>query len=188
VSLLKEFEATSALLSGHFRLSSGLHSDRYLQCALLLQWPDKAEKIGRDLAAHLKGYGATVVVSPALGGVILGHEVARALGVRALFTERREGQMQLRRGFSFSEGEPALVVEDVFTTGRSTRETVEAVKREGARVLAGGSIVNRGMGENALPVPFHSLLSIEAPSWPQNECPLCAEGYPLESPGSRHVA
>lgn len=184
----KDFEETRALLSGHFQLSSGLHSDRYLQCALLLQWPDRAERIGRALAALLDPYAASVVVSPALGGVIVGHEVARALSRRFVFTERRDGQMHLRRGFSFDPREPAVVVEDVFTTGKSTRETIEAVSRAGARVLAAGSIVNRGMPTNGLPVPFHSLLSVEAPAWPQDQCPLCAEGYPLESPGSRHTS
>ncbi len=184
----KDFEETHALLSGHFQLSSGLHSDRYLQCALLLQWPDRAERIGRALASLLVPYGASVVVAPALGGVIVGHEVARALSRRSVFTERREGQMQLRRGFTFAPGEPAVVVEDVFTTGKSTRETIEAISRAGAKVLAAGSIVDRGVPRNALPVPFHSLLSVEAPAWPQDQCPLCAEGYPLDSPGSRHAS
>jgi orotate phosphoribosyltransferase len=188
VDVLKEFEDTSALLSGHFRLSSGLHSDRYLQCALLLQWPDRAERIGRALSERVRPYGASVVVAPALGGVVVGHEVARALGLRAVFTERKEGHMQLRRGFSFSAQEPAVVVEDVFTTGRSTRETIEAVTREGAKVIAAGSIVDRGMPAAAFSVPYHSLLHLDVPSWPQEHCPLCAEGYPLDSPGSRHPA
>lgn len=182
----KEFQETRALLSGHFQLSSGLHSDRYLQCALLLQWPQRAERIGHALAELLGRYGASVVVAPALGGVLVGHEVARALSVRSVFTERKDGQMQLRRGFTFDAQEPAVVVEDVFTTGKSTRETIESVGRAGARVLAAGSIVDRGLPEHALPVPSHSLLSVEAPAWPPDQCPLCAEGYPLESPGSRH--
>jgi orotate phosphoribosyltransferase len=183
-----EFEETQALLSGHFQLSSGLHSDRYLQCALLLQWPDRAERIGRALAELVRPYGAETVVAPALGGVIIGHEVARALSLRSVFTERREGQMQLRRGFAFDPGERVVVIEDVFTTGRSTRETLEAVTRAGAEVLSAGSIVDRGLPKNALPVPFHSLLAVEAPAWPHDRCPLCAEGYPLESPGSRHTS
>ena len=188
MDLRKDLEETSALLSGHFRLSSGLHSDRYLQCARLLQWPDRAERIGRALAERMRPYGAAVVVSPALGGVLVGHETARALGVRSIFTERKDGHMQLRRGFAFSEGEPAIVVEDVFTTGKSTRETIEAVSALGAKVLAAASIVDRGMSGENFPVPYHSLLRLEVPSWPQESCPLCAEGYPLDAPGSRFSA
>ena len=145
MDLLKEFQETGALLSGHFQLSSGLHSDRYLQCATLLQWPDRAERIGRRLAQELSPSQAAVVVSPALGGVIIGHEVARALGVRALFTERKDGRMQLRRGFRLEPSERVAVVEDVFTTGKSTRETIEAIGQLGGSVVAAGSIVDRGL-------------------------------------------
>jgi len=180
-----EFDETGALLSGHFRLSSGLHSDRYLQCALILQWPERARRIGDALGALLSAFDAAVVVGPALGGVIVGHETARALGVRCVFTERKDGAMQLRRGFRFSPGELAVVVEDVFTTGKSTRETIAAVESHGARVVAAGSIVDRGLAPDALSVPWRSLLAIDAPSWPENGCPLCAEGFPVESPGSR---
>ena len=186
--LLKEFQETGALLSGHFQLSSGLHSDRYLQCATLLQWPDRAERIGRRLAAELRPFQAGVVVSPALGGVIIGHEVARALGVRALFTERKEGRMRLRRGFRIAPSERVAVVEDVFTTGKSTRETIQAISEIGGSIVAAGSIVDRGLPPGALPVPTKSLLSLEVPAWPADQCPLCAEGFPVESPGSRHAA
>jgi len=186
MDLLKEFQETGALLSGHFQLSSGLHSDRYLQCALLLQWPRRAEEIGKALASRLAVHGPGVVVSPALGGVIIGHEVARALGVRAVFTERRDGQMQLRRGFHFAASEPAVVVEDVFTTGKSTKETILSVSRAGARPIAAGSLVDRGLPPGALGMPHESLLRLEVPAWPAEQCPLCAEGYPLDSPGSRH--
>jgi orotate phosphoribosyltransferase len=181
----EEFRQTGALLSGHFRLSSGLHSDRYLQCALLLQWPERAERAGRGLADLLSEFGAAVVVSPALGGVVIGHEVGRALGVRAVFTERKDGHMSLRRGFRFVPGEAAAVVEDVFTTGRSTRETIAAVEAAGARVVAAGSIVDRGLPPGALAVPTRSLLRIDVPAWPSERCPLCAEGYPVDAPGSR---
>ncbi|HET9795879.1 MAG TPA: orotate phosphoribosyltransferase [Thermoanaerobaculia bacterium] len=183
-----EFDETGALLSGHFRLSSGLHSDRYLQCALILQWPERARRIGDALGGLLGSFAPSVVVGPALGGVIVGHETARALGVRSVFTERKDGTMQLRRGFSFARGERAVVVEDVFTTGKSTRETIVAVEQRGARVVAAGSIVDRGLPPDALAVPWRSLLAVEAPGWPENGCPLCAEGFPLEAPGSRHPA
>ncbi len=185
---MKEFQETGALLSGHFQLSSGLHSDRYLQCAALLQWPERAERIGRQLADRLRSAGANIVVSPALGGVIIGHEVARALGTRAIFTERKDGRMQLRRGFRIERAEPIAVVEDVFTTGKSTRETIQAITQLGGAVVAAGSIVDRGLPPGALPVATHSLLSLPVPSWPADQCPLCAEGFPVESPGSRHAA
>jgi orotate phosphoribosyltransferase len=185
---MKEFQETGALLSGHFQLSSGLHSDRYLQCATLLQWPDRAERIGRLLAERLRPSGANVVVSPALGGVIIGHEVARGLGVRALFAERKDGRMQLRRGFRLGASEPVAVVEDVFTTGKSTRETIHAIAQLGGTIVVAGSIVDRGLPPGSLPVATHSLLSIQVPAWPSDQCPLCAEGFPVESPGSRHAA
>jgi orotate phosphoribosyltransferase len=186
--LLKEFQETGALLSGHFQHSSGLHSDRYLQCATLLQWPDRAERIGSLLAEELRPFKAAAVVSPALGGVIIGHEVARALGVRALFTERKDGRMQLRRGFRLEPSERVAVVEDVFTTGKSTRETIEAIEQLGGSIVAAGSIVDRGLPAGALPVETKSLLSLQVPAWPADQCPLCAKGLPVESPGSRHAA
>lgn len=185
---LKDFEETGALLKGHFRLSSGLHSDTYLQCARLLMWPERAEAAGRELAAKLSMFGARVVVSPALGGILIGHETARALGTPFLFTERQDGVFALRRGFRVEAGETAVVVEDVFTTGKSTSEVIEAVHAAGGRVAAAGSIVDRGLPPGALPVPFRSLLALSVPSWPPEECPLCREGLPLDTPGSRHRA
>ena len=182
---LKDFEETGALLTGHFRLSSGLHSDRYLQCARLLMWPRRAEQAGRDLGDSLRGFGARVVVSPALGGVVIGQETARALDVRAMFVERKDGAFALRRGFALEAGEPAVVVEDVFTTGKSTREAASAVEAAGARVVAVGSIVDRGAPKDAFAVPARSLLSLSVPSWPETECPLCARGVAIEAPGSR---
>jgi len=182
---LKDFEETGALLTGHFRLSSGLHSDRYLQCARLLMWPRRAEQAGRELGAALREFGARAVVSPALGGVVIGQETARALDVRAMFVERKDGAFALRRGFAIEPGEPVVVVEDVFTTGKSTREAASAVDAAGGRVVAVGSIVDRGAPGDAFAVPARSLLSLSVPSWPEAECPLCREGVAVEAPGSR---
>ena len=183
---LADFEATGALLSGHFRLSSGLHSDRYLQCARLLQWPERAESAGRELAALLAEFGAAVVVGPAMGGLIIGHEVARALKVPFVFAERQEGAFTLRRGFRVEAETPAVIVEDVFTTGKSTREVIDMLRGIGARVGGAGSIVDRGLAPGALPVPSRSLLTLNVPAWPESECPLCAKGVPLSTPGSRY--
>lgn len=182
---LEDFESTGALLTGHFRLSSGLHSDRYLQCARLLMWPERAEQAGRELAEKLREFGAKAVISPALGGVVIGHETARELGLPAMFVERKEGAFSLRRGFSLEPGAPVVVVEDVFTTGKSTREAAAAVEAAGGRVVAVGSIVDRGLPEGAFTVPSRSLLALSVPSWPESECPLCRKGVPIDSPGSR---
>ncbi len=182
---LKDFEDTGALLTGHFRLSSGLHSDRYLQCARLLMWPDRAEAAGRELATRLAEFAPAAVVSPALGGLIIGHETARALSRRFLFVERERSEFQLRRGFRLEPGEPVAIVEDVFTTGKSTREAASAVEASGGRVVAVGSIVDRGLPAGAFSVPSRSLLSLSVPAWTAEECPLCREGVPLDTPGSR---
>jgi orotate phosphoribosyltransferase len=182
---LEDFEETGALLTGHFCLSSGLHSDRYLQCARLLMWPERAEQAGRDLGAALREFSPAAVVSPALGGVIIGHETARALRLPAMFVERKDGAFALRRGFSLEPGQPVVVVEDVFTTGKSTREAAAAVESAGGRVIAVGSIVDRGVPAGAFTVPARSLLSLSVPSWPEAECPLCAKGVAIDSPGSR---
>jgi orotate phosphoribosyltransferase len=182
---IADFEKTGALLSGHFRLSSGLHSDRYLQCARLLQWPDRAEDAGCELADELSDFGAAAVVAPAMGGLIIGHEVARALRLPFFFAERQDGTFALRRGFRVEKGMPVLVVEDVFTTGKSTREVIALLETLGARPVAAGSIVNRGLSPGALPVPFRSLLTVDVPVWPESECPLCGAGVVLDTPGSR---
>jgi len=184
----RDFEDTQALLTGHFRLSSGRHSDRYLQCARLLQWPERAEAAGRALAASLSEFAPQVVVSPALGGVVIGQEVARALGVRALFVERQDGGFALRRGFRIEPGERVVVVEDVFTTGKSTNEAIAAVEAAGGVVAAVGSIVDRGLPADAFRVPARSLLSLDVPSWSPEECPLCRRDVPLDTPGSRFAA
>ncbi len=182
---LTDFEETGALLTGHFRLSSGLHSDRYLQCARLLMWPERAERAGRELADRLREFAPKAVVSPALGGVVIGHETARGLGLPAMFVERKDGAFALRRGFALEDGTPVVVVEDVFTTGKSTREAAAAVEAAGGRVVAVGSIVDRGLPPGAFPVPSRSLLALSVPSWPEAECPLCRQGVPVDAPGSR---
>lgn len=173
-------------MTGHFRLSSGLHSDKYLQCARLLMFPARAEAAGRELAEKLREFAPRVIVSPALGGVIIGHETARALSIPFLFAERKDGAFALRRGFHLDAGEPAAVVEDVFTTGKSTREVIETATAAGGRVVAAGSIVDRGLPDGAFAVPSRSLLSLTVPAWPQEECPLCRRRVPLDTPGSRH--
>ncbi len=182
-------ESVGAVRHGHFQLSSGLHSATYVQCALVLQFPRHAERLGAALAAALGDVGAEVVVSPALGGVILGHEVARALGCRALFVERDSaGAMALRRGFTLRVGERVVVVEDVWTTGGSTREAMRVVERAGARVVAAGALVDRGEGfaaELRCSLPAHALLELHIPSYRPEECPLCRAGTPIEKPGSR---
>jgi orotate phosphoribosyltransferase len=183
---LDDMTAAGALLEGHFRLSSGLHSPRYLQCAKYLADPQHAEAAGRQLAARLKSCSVQVVVSPALGGVIVGHEVARALGVRFLFTERADGAMLLRRGFAIEPGERALIVEDVVTTGGSTREVMEVVRQSGGVIVGVGAIVNRSGIENPFtPLPFTALLSVEVPTYQPDACPLCRAGVPVVKPGSR---
>ena len=183
---LVDFQDTGALLSGHFRLSSGLHSDRYLQCARLLQWPERAEAAGRELAERLAGFAPRVIVAPAMGGLIIGHEVARALKIPFLFAERQEGAFVLRRGFRVEPETRVAIVEDVFTTGQSTREVIARLRGSGAQGVAAGSIVDRGLSPGALPVPSRSLLTLDVPAWPEGECPLCARGAPLTTPGSRY--
>ncbi len=182
---LADFESTGALLTGHFRLSSGRHSERYLQCARLLQWPPRAAAAGGELARALAPFSPSAIVSPAMGGVIIGHEVARALSVPFLFAERQGGTFTFRRGFRLEPDTAIAIVEDVFTTGESTREVVEMVERLGARVVAVGSIVDRGLPPEAFALPSRSLLTVQVPSWTEEECPLCARGISLDTPGSR---
>lgn len=186
--LLDLFRRSGALLEGHFRLTSGLHSSGYLQCALVLQHPLHAETLGRAIGDRTRGLRPTVVLSPALGGVVIGHEVGRALGVRALFAERQDGALTLRRGFVIAENDRVLVVEDVLTTGGSTRETMQVAKASGARVVGAASIVNRSAGPPDIDVPFASLLDIALPTYEPDACPLCAQGLPVIKPGSRPVA
>ena len=188
----RHFEETGALLSGHFRLSSGLHADRYLQCARVLQHPDRAGALGAALGALLAPERPGVVVSPAMGGVIIGHEVGRALGLRTIFTERVDGTFALRRGFTLDEGERVVVIEDVVTTGKSTKEVLDVLRRAGAVPVACGSIIDRRAPAEKAPdvdgVPYRALLSLEVPAWEPAACPLCARGEPVVAPGSRHLA
>jgi orotate phosphoribosyltransferase len=183
--ILEIFRDHGALLEGHFILSSGLHSDRYIQCALVLQHPRIAEQLCSELAVKLRHLGASVVAAPALGGVIVSHEVARALGLRALFTERQEGTMTLRRGFSLAPGEPTLVVEDVITTGGSTRETMTAVEQAGGKVVGVGALIDRSGGKADLGVPKAALVTLNVQNYDPANCPLCQSGVPPTKPGSR---
>ena len=187
-SLLDMFRRSGALLEGHFRLSSGLHSNGYLQCALVLQDPQAAGVLGTALADRVRDTAPAVVLSPALGGVSVGHEVARALGVRALFAERQDGRLLLRRGFQLAPGERVLVVEDVVTTGLSTRETMDVARAAGAEVVGAASLVDRSGGAVHLDVPLASLLTVDLPTWDPAACPLCAQAVALVKPGSRTSA
>jgi orotate phosphoribosyltransferase len=185
LQVLDIFKKTGALLDGHFQLTSGLHSPRYLQCALVLQHPEHADLIGRLLAARFKADRVDVVVAPAIGGIIIAHETARAIGVRALFTEREGNTMTLRRGFSISRGERVLVVEDVVTTGGSTRETIDAVVNADGVVVGAGCLVDRSGGSVALGVRRQSLVTLDIPTYNPADCPLCEQGTPAIKPGSR---
>ena len=183
--ILDLFRRVGALLEGHFRLTSGLHSPGYLQCALVLQHPREAEACGAGIADRVRGLAPSVVLSPALGGIVIGHEVARALGVRAIFAERQDGTLSLRRGFSLDAADRVLVVEDVVTTGGSTRETIEAARAAGARVVGAAAIIDRSGGNQNLDVPFHALATVSLPTYQPDACPLCARGEPVVKPGSR---
>jgi len=183
--VLRLFRESGALLEGHFRLSSGLHSPGYLQCALVLQHPPHAARLGQAIAERMREVKPTAVLSPALGGIVIGHEVARALGVRAIFAERQDGVLTLRRGFRLTSGERVLVIEDVLTTGGSTRETMEVAHRAGATIAGAGAIVDRSAGAARFEVPFAALLQMSLPTYTAEACPLCAEGVAVTKPGSR---
>lgn len=183
-AVLDMFRRSGALLEGHFRLSSGLHSTGYLQCALVLQQPQLATELGAALADRCRDLRATVVLSPALGGIVIGQEVGRGLGVRAIFAERQDGTLTLRRGFSLSPSDRVLVVEDVVTTGGSTRETMQVAAAQGATVVGAASIIDRG-AETNLGVPFLSLARHPLPTFEPESCPLCAQGQAIVKPGSR---
>ncbi len=183
--VLALYEKTGALMRGHFRLSSGLHSAVYLQSALVLQYPEHATALGADLAAAFGPVDVATVLAPAIGGIIVAHEVARALGARALFAEREGGIMTLRRGFSLGPGERCLVVEDVITTGGSTLEVVECARKAGAVVVGVGALIDRSSGTTRLPMPPASLARVDAVNYRPEECPLCAAGSQPIKPGSR---
>jgi orotate phosphoribosyltransferase len=183
--VIERFRATGALLEGHFILSSGLHSAQYLQCALVLQHPREAEHLGRAIAEKFRDREVELVASPAIGGIVIGHEVARALGARFLWTERENGIMTLRRGFTVTPGEKTLVVEDVVTTGGSTRETIEALRAAGATVIGAASIIDRSAGDADVGAPRIALATLNVPSVPAGACDLCRAGVPAIKPGSK---
>ena len=182
--VLKMFDETGALLKGHFLLSSGLHSPQYMQCALLLAHPKRAEQLGAALA-ELSPDKPDLVVSPAMGGLIIGQEVARAFGARHYFAERDNGVMTLRRGFSIKPGETIVVVEDVVTTGKSSQEVIDLLESRGGKVTRVMSVVDRSGGDTKLKVPRRSLLQLSIPSYKPEDCPLCRQGQPFIKPGSR---
>jgi len=184
-TVLDLFRRCEGLLEGHFQLSSGLHSGGYLQCARVLQHPEHAATLGAALAQVVARVEPAVVLSPALGGVVIGHEVARALGMRAVFAERRDGRLTLRRGFEFALAERVLVVEDVVTTGGSTRETIEVATAAGAMVVGAAAIIDRGAEPLSFDVPFDALARTPLPTYDPAACPMCAAGQPVAKPGSR---
>lgn len=183
--VINQFKETGALLEGHFQLSSGLHSTVYLQCALVLQFPERAATFAEAIARQFDGQGIELVASPAIGGIVIGHEVARALGARFIWTEREAGQMTLRRGFSVKPGEKTFVVEDVITTGGSTRETIDALVAAGADVVAAASIIDRSAGVADVGVPRTALASLKVASVEADVCDACKLGEPAVKPGSR---
>jgi orotate phosphoribosyltransferase len=183
--VIDEFKRSGALLEGHFQLTSGLHSPVYLQCALVLQFPEKAAAFAEAIARQFAGQGIQLVASPAIGGIVIGHEVARALGARFIWTEREAGRMTLRRGFTVSPGEKTLVVEDVITTGGSTRETIDALVEAGADVIGAASIIDRSAGAADVGVARFALASLRVSSVEAAACDACKMGDPVVKPGSR---
>ncbi|HWP35475.1 MAG TPA: orotate phosphoribosyltransferase [Thermodesulfobacteriota bacterium] len=183
--ILRLYEETGGLKRGHFQLTSGLHADRYLQSALVLQHPEHAARIGALIAEPFRTAGVQVVVGPAVGGIVLAHVVGRALGARAIYAERKEGRLVFYRGFEIARGERALVVEDVVTTGGSVRETIGLVEASGGEVVGVGAIVERSGGGARFAVPYHPLAVVEIPTFARERCPLCARGEPVVVPGSR---
>ena len=185
MEIIKVFKECNALLEGHFILSSGLHSNKYLQCAKVLQYPDIASIIGEEIAENFATTQVDLIVGPAMGGVIIAQEVGRALSTRTIFSERENGKMTFRRGFEVKPGEKAIVVEDVITTGGSAKEVVEMLKSRGVEVIAVASIIDRSNGTADFDVPFHSLAKVEVETYKPEECPMCKEGDEAVKPGSR---
>jgi len=185
--ILELFTKTDVLKSGHFLLTSGLHSGKYLQCAQLLQYPYATEKAVGELAKRFKEVGIETVVGPAMGGIIISYEMARQLGARSIFAEREDGKMTLRRGFTIKPGEKVLVVEDVVTTGGSVKEVISLIKELGGEVAAVAALVDRSGGKVDFGVPAHYLLDLEVKAYAPDECPLCKDGIPIVKPGSRKL-
>lgn len=181
------FKKSKALLEGHFRLTSGLHSAQYFQCAKVLQYPEYAALLCRDVVDYFKDYDINCVISPAIGGIVVGSEVGRQLGVRTLFAERQDGDMSLRRGFELSEADRVLVVEDVVTTGGSVQEVIDLVRRSGAAVVGVGFLVDRSGRESVFDVEQHAVFKMDVITYDPESCPLCEQGLPMEKPGSRNV-
>lgn len=184
LDILKE---CGSLLEGHFLLSSGKHSDRYCQCAKLLQYPDRAETVLRFVSEQVKSLGATVVAGPAMGGIVVAYELARQLGIRGIFTERVDNVMQLRRGFSLEKGDKVLIGEDVVTTGKSTLEAVKAIEAYGAEVVGLCCIIDRRAPDVSLPFPLYCASALDVQTFEADGCPLCSKGIPAEKPGSRKM-
>ncbi len=176
---------SGALLNGHFQLRSGLHSNQFFQAALLLQYPDKAEKACRQLAEAFKGQKIDCVISPAVGGLIVGQELARALGVRAIFADKEDGNLVLKRGFSIRPGEKVVVAEDVVTRGGRVQQTIDLARGLGADIVGIGVIVDRSAGQASFDVPMHSLIQLDLATFEPDTCPLCKEGAQLDRPGSK---
>ncbi|HYJ91849.1 MAG TPA: orotate phosphoribosyltransferase [Pyrinomonadaceae bacterium] len=183
--VLEHFHSSGALLEGHFLLSSGLHSSQYLQCALALQYTADAGNFGHEIARRFFSTDIDTVASPAIGGLILGYSVAAALNIRFIWTERENGVMTLRRGFTVRPGEKVLVVEDVITTGGSTRECISVLEALGANIVGAASIIDRSNGKADVGVPRFSLATLDVPTFPAENCPLCANGQTATKPGSR---
>lgn len=183
--ILESFKKTGGILKGHFLLTSGRHSDTYMQCAKLFVDPVESEKLCADLAERLKEFKADIVISPAVGGIIMGYEMARQLKVKNIFAERVDGAMALRRGFELKEGARVIVVEDVVTTGGSVKEVIKLVEENNATVVAVSSIVDRSNGNVDFGYPYRALLSMEVTSYPADDCPICKTGVPAYKPGSR---
>ncbi|MCQ2379528.1 MAG: orotate phosphoribosyltransferase [Victivallaceae bacterium] len=176
---------SGSLLSGHFQLRSGLHSDHFFQAALLLQYPDKAEIVCKHIAEQYRGQGIETVISPAVGGLIVGQEVARALGCRAIFADKEDGQLILKRGFTLRKGEKVLVAEDVVTKGGRVQQTVDLVRSFGAEVVGIAVLVDRSGGDAKFDVPFKSALKLTLPTFDPDKCPLCEKHLPIDRPGSK---
>lgn len=183
--VLKIFKDCGALLEGHFKLSSGLHSDKYLQCAKVLQHPEISEKLCKELAAKLKGIKIDVVIGPAMGGIVIAYELARQLGARGIFTERVDDKVQLRRGFELMPGERCLIAEDVVTTGKSTKEVIAAIEESGAKIAACACLIDRSGGKADFGVPLAAMAVVNVAAYDEPSCPMCKAGLPLVKPGSR---
>lgn len=185
IEILTIFKETGALLEGHFKLTSGLHSGTYFQCAKVFQYPEHAKKICTNIFEYFKNNEIDVVVSPAIGGIVVGYEVARLLRVKSIFTERKDGKMTLRRGFKIRKNEKTLIVEDVTTTGGSVQEVIDVLKKKEADIVGIASIVDRSSGKAEFNVPYYSTFQMEVTNYTPENCPLCNADIPLTKPGSR---